>query len=189
MQVRAARSSPEWLAKRKAYYEANRENLLARQKAVLNRDKKSESDRRYRKAHKAELAAKKAADYAANRQRRVKLMQVNYAANRDERNVYQAAWKRAHPESVFASYAKRRALAGGSTRVEPVVRQAIYDRDKGLCGICGQPVERSKMTLDHIVPLVRGGPHTPENLQTAHRSCNCRKWAKTMEEWLAARAA
>src|SRR6266702_1060555 len=81
MQVRAERSSPEWLAKRKAYYEANREKLLARQKAILNRDKKSASDRRYREAHKAWIAERKRQEFLANRRKRLSQMSARYRAD------------------------------------------------------------------------------------------------------------
>jgi len=154
----------------------------------MDRARKADADRQYREAHKARIAERKRQEFLANRRKRLSQMSARYRADPARSLAETRAWRKANPEKVFEMYAKRRALAGGSTRVEPVVRQAIYDRDKGLCGICGQPVERSKMTLDHIVPLVRGGPHTPENLQTAHRFCNCRKWAKTMEEFLAAQA-
>lgn len=51
-------------------------------------------------------------------------------------------------------------------------RQAIYDRDGGLCGFCGQSVPWEVVQLDHIQPRGLGGPTTPENLRPAHRRCN-----------------
>jgi len=51
----------------------------------------------------------------------------------------------------------------------------IYD---GKCGICGLSVSKEEMTIDHIVPLSRGGPHVLSNLQPAHSSCNTKKGAR-----------
>jgi 5-methylcytosine-specific restriction endonuclease McrA len=58
----------------------------------------------------------------------------------------------------------------------------IYKRDKGLCRICGNPVDRMKATLDHIVPLARGGTHEPINVQIAHGKCNSSKGTKLMHQ-------
>jgi 5-methylcytosine-specific restriction endonuclease McrA len=62
--------------------------------------------------------------------------------------------------------------------VEPIDEAVIYVRDGGLCGICGEPVAPEEVTLDHVVPLARGGPHAPTNVQIAHHLCNCTKGAR-----------
>lgn len=61
-----------------------------------------------------------------------------------------------------------------------------------ICGICGQPVDKSlkyphpfSPTIDHIVPCSRGGhPSAIENLQLAHFCCNTRKSDKLQEDEL-----
>jgi len=53
--------------------------------------------------------------------------------------------------------------------------RTVYSKHGGLCGICGEPVSLETFTIDHIVPVSRGGPHTLENMQPAHRACNSRK--------------
>lgn len=40
-----------------------------------------------------------------------------------------------------------------------------------------------ELTVDHIVPLARGGKSTPSNLAAACRGCNSRKHSKTAEEF------
>ena len=58
-------------------------------------------------------------------------------------------------------------------------RKIIYASQTN-CGICGRPVDFNKVfpdpwsaTLDHIVPLQKGGdPISLENLQLAHLQCN-----------------
>jgi hypothetical protein len=83
-----------------------------------------------------------------------------------------------------ASKAMARAKAHDVPRVQ-VRRAAIYERDHGLCGICGKAVDRSlpplhpmSFTLDHIIPLTKGGEHSAANVQVAHRVCNSRKGDK-----------
>ena len=51
---------------------------------------------------------------------------------------------------------------------------------QNVCGICGQPVDKSykfphplSPTIDHIIPIAQGGhPSDLDNLQLAHFSCN-----------------
>jgi 5-methylcytosine-specific restriction endonuclease McrA len=73
---------------------------------------------------------------------------------------------------------KRRALERNAF-VAPVNRAEVYERDQWTCQLCGEAVLRDKVvphpqapTLDHVVPLARGGTHEPANVQLAHYLCN-----------------
>jgi 5-methylcytosine-specific restriction endonuclease McrA len=45
-----------------------------------------------------------------------------------------------------------------------------------VCGICHRPIlDRERISLDHIVPLSRGGTVCRLNTQPAHHSCNSRR--------------
>ena len=77
-----------------------------------------------------------------------------------------------------ANYQKRRAQKRG-TQVETVRPAEIYERDSWVCGICEGAVDASlahpdpmSASLDHVVPLAKGGTHTWDNLQLAHLRCN-----------------
>jgi 5-methylcytosine-specific restriction endonuclease McrA len=66
--------------------------------------------------------------------------------------------------------------------VEDVTYDAIYQKDKGICQVCGLPVHPLKGidnnwdgTVDHILPLSLGGEHSMANCQLAHRICNSLK--------------
>lgn len=56
-----------------------------------------------------------------------------------------------------------------------VNRKVLFKRDKGICGICNQPVKKFASTIDHIIPKSRGGLDTYENTQIAHFHCNTHK--------------
>jgi 5-methylcytosine-specific restriction protein A len=54
---------------------------------------------------------------------------------------------------------------------------------KGVCHYCGAQVPPKELTLDHIVPLVRGGKSTRGNCVPACKKCNSRKQSLTPVEW------
>jgi 5-methylcytosine-specific restriction endonuclease McrA len=63
----------------------------------------------------------------------------------------------------------------------PSFREAIYRRDRGICHICKEPIATHGSSsgvgslmgsLDHIIPVSKGGTDYPSNLKTAHVSCN-----------------
>lgn len=60
---------------------------------------------------------------------------------------------------------------------EPINRLEVYERDGWICGICGDLVEKDEASLDHVVPMSRGGAHLYSNVQCAHLLCNIRKGA------------
>ena len=51
------------------------------------------------------------------------------------------------------------------------------------CAYCARDLASLKRTLDHVVPLARGGAHSAENLAVACFSCNSAKQDRTPEEW------
>jgi len=62
-------------------------------------------------------------------------------------------------------------------------RRAIYDRDRGFCGICGLVVPFQQMHLDHVIPEKLGGKTEPDNLRVAHARCNIRRGAEQRTEY------
>jgi len=51
-------------------------------------------------------------------------------------------------------------------------RSEIYIRDKGRCGICGKFIPLNEFTIDHIVPISKGGTYDYDNLQCCCFKCN-----------------
>jgi 5-methylcytosine-specific restriction endonuclease McrA len=68
-------------------------------------------------------------------------------------------------------------------RVHPVAkltRREVFLRDNYTCQYCGK--QTKDLTLDHVVPRHRGGPHRWENLVSACKPCNHRKGGRNPEE-------
>ncbi len=53
-----------------------------------------------------------------------------------------------------------------------------YEKQKGICPICGKHFEIEQMEADHITPWSQGGHTTPDNCQMLCRDCNRRKSSK-----------
>lgn len=54
---------------------------------------------------------------------------------------------------------------------------------KGGCHYCGAVVQASELTMDHVVPLSRGGRSVRSNLVPACKACNTRKKELMPLEW------
>jgi len=70
-------------------------------------------------------------------------------------------------------------------RQAPVIRFSranLYARDEGKCQYCLKRFPDRELTLDHVLPVVRGGKKTWENIVTACIRCNQRKGDRKPEE-------
>ena len=55
--------------------------------------------------------------------------------------------------------------------------------DKGVCHYCGGVTPPKELTMDHIVPIARGGRSTKGNLVPACKPCNTKKKQLLPMEW------
>ena len=51
-------------------------------------------------------------------------------------------------------------------------RSIIYKKDNCKCYLCGKELLYSEMTLDHVIPLAKGGKDGLENLRCCCTNCN-----------------
>lgn len=61
-------------------------------------------------------------------------------------------------------------------------RHNIYLRDGSRCQYCGHKFPSAELSLDHVVPLSRGGMSSWENVVCACLACNVRKGNRTPHE-------
>lgn len=52
------------------------------------------------------------------------------------------------------------------------------------CSYCSKPLDLKDATMDHVVPLSRGGKSTMANIVLSCKDCNSDKKYKTAVEWL-----
>lgn len=97
---------------------------------------------------------------------------------RAEGRVKNQAWD----ERRRDAWKVRQSIKRGAREAELFSYQEIFERDGWVCGICDLTVDPTldyphplSRSLDHILPLSRGGTHTRANVQLAHLQCNVRK--------------
>lgn len=82
-------------------------------------------------------------------------------------------WREQNPEW----WQKRRAdLAKVPNTLTTEEWLQVLDEFHHCCVYCG--ASDVELTMDHVIPIVRGGPHSKENVVPSCRPCNSRKGAK-----------
>jgi hypothetical protein len=88
------------------------------------------------------------------------------------------AFREKNPFSVACVVANGRAKRLGiEGRITPQDWKDVVQEYKFLCHICGDPISLEigslqRISLDHILPLSRGGKNVKDNVAPAHRVCN-----------------
>jgi 5-methylcytosine-specific restriction endonuclease McrA len=93
---------------------------------------------------------------------------------------------RSHKEHKIGENHRARARKYGCAYDSSVTLPKLIKRDGLRCAICGEmcdPNDRSwnkymgamSPTIDHIIPMAKGGGHTWDNVQVAHAICNSYK--------------
>lgn len=72
--------------------------------------------------------------------------------------------------------------------ITPNVLYHLFSRTK-VCGFCGCDMAYQDKSLDHLVPISRGGVHGVENVEVVCLPCNKAKHTATALEYIMARAA
>jgi 5-methylcytosine-specific restriction endonuclease McrA len=145
-----------------------------------------ECQRGYARSNKERYAEYSRRWHAANADHKADLQRQWVAQNSLTKAEWQVAWKRANSERVREYHSRRRALIAGSS-AEVVDLAAVWERSADECYICGvvvaadlQHPDPMSKSIDHVIPLSRGGAHVDENLAYVHLICNQRKNAKLL---------
>ena len=84
---------------------------------------------------------------------------------------------------------KRRAKIKDALVDNGITLEELYERDNGICYLCGGQCDWNDYhrkdnwfiaddfypSIDHVVPLAKGGKHSWDNVRLAHRICNSKK--------------
>lgn len=106
------------------------------------------------------------------------------------RKARQDRWAAKNPDKLAQHYvikARRRRAIKLGLPAEKYTLAEIAERDGRVCQLCDDPVDMLLSgldtwgpTIDHVIPISKGGPDTRENVQLAHRRCNEIKGARIL---------
>lgn len=73
-----------------------------------------------------------------------------------------------------------------------ITLETLYRRDSGVCYLCGEKCDWNDKeygsagplypSIDHIIPIARGGLHSWDNVRLAHCSCNSKKSSDMLDD-------
>lgn len=187
MQSRAERRA--WEAQ---YRKRNREKLNAKQRAWTERNRERETARlkaSYLKHREAALKRSKER-YERTRERKLQLAAEWRKRNPGKMRQYTDEWRKRN-RGKYLGFArigshKRRDINRGAGACDPisinVLTQLIRSAVKMRCAICNQNMKVDDRSIDHVIPISKGGTGDIGNLQVVHRSCNAKKYAKMPHE-------
>lgn len=121
--------------------------------------------------------------YQKNRAKLLANRKAHDKSHAEERKIYFKNYRQTHQEQKRLDSRKRKVLKRGNAH-EPYRDSYVFERDGWICQLCGQkinkrlkyPNPRSK-SIDHIIPLSKGGNDSPMNVQATHLRCNVGKHA------------
>lgn len=166
----------------------NREKAIERtkrwrsenQQYVLDYSREYHDNHRDQIAEKQSLRLKTDPDYAEKRRNWTREWQES---NRDKARAATKRWKDQNPESTRQLGVLRRAREHNAIVSDRPVTAKVQKERKALFGGCCFCGSQKKLTLEHIVPLSKGGLHVEENLLGSCKPCNSSKHVKPIESW------
>jgi len=157
-------------------------NRYARAYRQAHPERRREPDRKYYETHLEEIRQRDRQRYHNNKDKALAQRRQYYLAHTDEVQKRTRKWWVSNPDKVRAMHQRRRArkkAADGSfTDVEWAALKASYDY---TCLCCGKREPEIKLTVDHIIPLEKGGSNYINNIQPLCQSCNRAKGTKTSD--------
>ena len=150
------------------YFLKNRERLRRwhQQHYIENKEKMLQQSREWYKNNK-----ERKRELKRNWEKR------NIEKIRLQRRKWRRSWELKNPEKnrsmQNACHHKRRALLrGDKNKFSANEWDVVRKRNNYKCVICGKIEPEIKLTVDHIIPVSRGGKNNIENIQPLCRRCN-----------------
>ncbi len=117
-----------------------------------------------------------------------KKCQRNRFRNRDRGRIHTASYRKRNHERYKSSNRIRQfkrihlcEVTSDGTLTDDVLKEIYSEK---FCHYCDEYTIKSNRTLDHKIPLSRGGSHSKNNVVMACNTCNCSKSDKTDVEFM-----
>lgn len=175
-------------AAEKIWREGHKEVKAARDKAyrLANPEKVRARQRRWEKKNAEKEKNRKNAYYSANKdlwRERGRVWQKN---NPDKENAKKRKWRSENPDKAVQERHLYRKRLKENGIFEISKKDWRYLLNQKNCFYCER---QTKLTLEHVVPVSRGGRHSIGNLVMACKTCNSSKHARLLTEWKKAKNA
>jgi 5-methylcytosine-specific restriction endonuclease McrA len=167
------------------YADAERRKACAKRWREANKEKKARWQRAWALRNPDKVKAKAKRWYDRHAEKRRSVARAYYAKNREIYLTRTRKWMRDNKVqwreiNLLAKRNQRARKRRAKGQLSIADFRAIIVRQKGRCVECGK---KTKLTLDHIVPLARGGAHDRLNIQGLCMACNQSKHARDPVEW------
>lgn len=157
----------------------------------IQKAKKSEADKRWRKANKARVAktvkayqqSHKAQVNATNKRWQLRNRKEHLKSHRKAQRDYYATHKDYYKAKALIRKVRLSVAAVNLKSLLDFVKQTKA-KAFCFCYYCGSKVSSKSIHFDHIVPLSKGGAHAVENLCVSCADCNQSKHDKPIQAWV-----
>lgn len=183
--ARYAKHRDQIRATRRKHYAANREQYVQKMRDYREKhpERIRETSKRYHEKHREKLILKTREWRIENRQYTRAFDRRRYHGDPERRENVRISVKRyiqRNPEQYRAkllAHAHRRRSAEGKFTPDQWIW--LLDVTGHQCLCCG--ATEIKLTVDHVIPLSRGGTNWIHNLQPLCWECNFKKFTKTID--------
>ena len=157
---------------------------LQRQRYQKNVERNRMLSRRWKQANPERHREQVRQWRQANAERSREQDRQRYQKNVERHRETARQWKQANRERVATKGIRRRypGLNAGEIPIGWYGDQLQW-QDGKCAGCSGKFTSAFKPTMDHIVPLKKGGDNDPTNLQLLCQPCNASKGARSEHEW------
>ena len=132
--------------------------------------------RGYNRVYRKRYAEKLKAGYSHEKRA------TRYAVERDANIETSRRWRKENPDLKRAQKHRRRArLAENGGSYTPAEWNAIKHAQNYTCLACGRSEPHITLTVDHVVPISKGGTNATDNIQGLCVDCNNHKRTRTID--------
>ena len=133
------------------------------------------------KANNRERHRQGSAEWAKRNPDKVRAFGRRYAnAHKEQMAKNKSEWRKKNPDRHCAHNHKRRAMiAGNGGSYTTDEWNALCNQYENRCLSCG--AQDVKLTVDHVIPIIKGGHNSIDNIQPLCTSCNSKKGAQIID--------